>query len=297
VNLSIANAPCSWGVEFADDPRNPPWTQVLDDARAAGYRGMELGPVGFMPEDPAVLGPALAERGLTLVGGVVFHPFHDPDQWGDVLDAARRTCRALRAHGARRLVLIDSIATTRAPTAGRSDEAKRLDGVELDAFLDRIRTVAKLGSEEFGLEVTFHAHAAGYVEFEDELTRVIDRIAPEHLGVCLDTGHSLYAGFDPVAFYRRHADRISCIHLKDIDPRVRERVIRDRIGFYEACAARLFCNLGEGFVDLPALRQALEASGYRGWATVEQDCDPTGSNSPVDDARVNLAYLQSVGLA
>ena len=54
--ISIGNAPCSWGVEFADDPRNPPWTRVLDECRDAGYRGIELGPIGFMPEDPAKLG-------------------------------------------------------------------------------------------------------------------------------------------------------------------------------------------------------------------------------------------------
>ena len=66
MQLSIGNAPCSWGVEFAGDPRNPPWTQVLDEARAAGYNGIELGPLGYMPEDPAVLGPALQARGLTL---------------------------------------------------------------------------------------------------------------------------------------------------------------------------------------------------------------------------------------
>ena len=56
MQLSIGNAPCSWGVEFANDPRNPPWRQVLDEAKAAGYRGIELGPVGFMPEEPSALG-------------------------------------------------------------------------------------------------------------------------------------------------------------------------------------------------------------------------------------------------
>src|ERR1700687_4056269 len=69
MHLSIGNAPCSWGGEFAQDPATPPWRRVLDEAREAGYRGIELGPVGFMPEDPAVLGPALAERGLSLIGG------------------------------------------------------------------------------------------------------------------------------------------------------------------------------------------------------------------------------------
>jgi len=295
--LSIGNAPCSWGVEFADDPRNPPWTKVLDDARAAGYRGIELGPIGFMPEDPAVLGEALAERGLTLVGGVVFRPFHDPAKWDEVEDASRRTCRALAAHGATRLVLIDSIAPRRAPTAGRGDEAERLTGGDREAFLGRLRTVAEMGSDEFGLSVTMHAHAAGYVEFEDELEAVIAAIDPRLLGVCLDTGHSVYAGFDPVAFYRRHPDRISYLHFKDVDPEVRKRVIAGRIGFYDACAAGLFCNLGDGAVDFPAFAAALADNGYAGWATVEQDCDPAGPTSPIEDARANLDYLKSVGLA
>ena len=51
MSIRIGNAPCSWGVEFANDPRNPPWTRVLDQCRDAGYNGIELGPIGFMPED------------------------------------------------------------------------------------------------------------------------------------------------------------------------------------------------------------------------------------------------------
>ena len=115
--IRIGNAPCSWGVEFADDPRNPSWRKVLSDCAAAGYKGIELGPVGFMPEDPAVLAASLAENDLTLIGGVVFRPFHDAAKWDDVWDGAPRTCKALVAHGAQHLVLIDSISPRRAPTA------------------------------------------------------------------------------------------------------------------------------------------------------------------------------------
>ena len=297
MQLSIGNAPCSWGVEFADDPRNPPWTHVLDEAKAAGYMGIELGPLGFMPEDPAILGPALAERQLTLIGGVLFRPFHDPAQWAQVQDAALRTCRALTAHHAKRLVLIDSISPRRAPTAGRSGEAERLSGADRAEFLDRIRSVARIGAEEFGLEVTMHAHAAGFVEFEDELQEVLDAIEPRLLGVCLDTGHSEYAGFDPVAFYRRHSERVSYLHFKDIDPVVRRQTIDERIGFYDACAAGLFCNLGQGVVDFRALKGALVSAGFSGWATVEQDRDPTGARSTLADAKANLAYLKLSGLA
>ena len=85
--IRIGNAPCSWGVEFADDPRNPPWKQVLHDCAAAGYKGIELGPVGYMPRDPGELADALAAEDLTLIGGVVFRPFHDPAQWREVIEA------------------------------------------------------------------------------------------------------------------------------------------------------------------------------------------------------------------
>jgi len=295
--LSIGNAPCSWGVEFAHDPRNPPWRRVLDEAREAGYRGIELGPVGFMPEDPAVLGPALAERGLSLIGGVVFQPFHDPGKWDVVLDTSRRTCIALSAHGASRIVLIDSIAPRRAPTAGRADEAERMTDNALTAFHGRLRTVAEMASGEYGLVATIHAHAGGYVEFKDELERVLDAIDPQLLAVCLDTGHSVYAGFDPVDFYRRHADRVVYLHFKDTSPVVKARAIAERADYYKACGEGLFCKLGEGAVDFIALKAALEENNYAGWATVEQDCDPNGPTSPLDDAKFNLHYLKTVGLA
>jgi inosose dehydratase len=296
MQLSIGNAPCSWGVEFADDPRNPSWTRVLDEAKAAGYTGIELGPLGFMPEDPAILGPALAERDLTLIGGVLFRPFHDPAQWDKVWDAALRTCRALTAHQAKRMVLIDSITPRRAPTAGRSKEAERLRGEERKGLLDRIRATAKLGAEAYGLEVTIHAHAAGFVEFEDELEDVLDSIDSKLLGVCLDTGHCEFAGIDPVRFFRAHSERVSYLHFKDIDPEVRRRTIDERIGFYDACAAGLFCNLGDGIVDFQAFKAALSDSNFSGWGTVEQDCDPAGNRSPLQDAKANLSYLRNIGL-
>ena len=297
MQISIGNAPCSWGVEFADDPRNPYWAKVLDETQQAGYAGIELGPVGFMPEDPGVLGPALTARRLTLIGGVVFQPFHDPAMWDEVQDSAVRTCRVLQAHRASQLVLIDSISPRRAPTAGRGEEAERLTGRDLTAFTDRLRTIAKMATEEFGLTASIHAHAAGYVEFEDELEGILDRIDSSILGVCLDTGHSIYAGFDPVAFYGRHAERVRYLHFKDIDPAVKSHVVEKRIGFYNACALGLFCNLGKGAVDFAALRKVMASNAFSGWATVEQDCDLAGSTSPLQDAKTNLGFLKTVGLA
>ncbi|MGR3838002.1 MAG: TIM barrel protein [Cognatishimia sp.] len=295
MTIRIGNAPCSWGVEFADDPRNPEWRSVLKDCAAAGYKGIELGPVGYMPEDPAVLADALAEHELELIGGVVFRAYHDPDKWDDVLDATHRTARALKAHGAQHMVLIDSISPRRAPTAGRAAEAEQMDKAEWTAYRDRIAETARIGTEEYGLTVGIHAHAAGFMDFEPELERLLSEVDEKILKICFDTGHHSYAGFDPVGFMRRYIDRISYMHFKDIDPEVKADVIAKRTGFYDACGQGIFCNLGEGDVDFPTVRQILLDAGFEGWCTVEQDCDPTLDVSPIDDARANRSYLQSIG--
>jgi len=295
MTIRIGNAPCSWGVEFADDPRNPAWRTVLKECAEAGYKGIELGPVGFMPEDPVQLGDALAEFDLELIGGVVFRAFHDKDQWDDVLDGARRTCEALKAHGAKHFVLIDSISPRRAPTAGRAAEAEQMDSTEWTAYRDRIVTVAKMGAEEYGLIPELHPHAGGFMDFEPEVERILSEVDADTLKLCLDTGHCTYAGFDPVAFMKRHMDRITYVHFKSTDARVKAAAIANRTGFYDACGQGIFCNLSQGEVDFPAVRQLLLDTGYEGWCTIEQDCDPTLDVSPMDDAKLNREYLESIG--
>lgn len=296
MSIRIGNAPCSWGVEFPEDPRNPAWRTVLEQCSAAGYSGIELGPVGFMPEDPAILSDALAEFNLELIGGVVFRAYHDPAAWENVLDGTHRTCKALQAHGAQHLVLIDSISSRRAPTAGRADAAEQMENAEWTAYRDRIAETARIGSEEYGLTVGIHAHAAGFLDFEPELERLLDEVDESILKICFDTGHHSYAGFDPVAFMKRHIGRISYMHFKDINPDVKADVLAKGTGFYDACGQGIFCNLGDGDVDFPAVRHVLLDAGFTGWCTVEQDCDPTALGSdPVGDATANREYLQSIG--
>ena len=170
-----------------------------------------------------------------------------------------------------------------------------MGAAEWVAFRDRIATVAQMGAEEYGLTVGIHAHAAGFIDFEPELERLLDEVDEKILKICFDTGHHSYAWFDPVAFMRRHIGRISYMHFKDIDPAVKARVIANRTGFYDACGQGIFCNLGKGDVDFPAVRQILLDAGFQGWCTVEQDCDPTLDVRPMDDAKANRDYLASIG--
>jgi inosose dehydratase len=293
--MKLGNAPCSWGVEFADDPRNPNWNDVLDECAAAGFAGIDLGPVGFFPEDPAQLHDALLARQLKLTSAVVFKSFHDPKAAADCQNATVRTCKSLAAQGARQLVLIDSIAGERTRTIGRPDAAPKLDRDGWRGFVDRIRNAARIATDEFGLVASIHAHAGGYCDFENELDSLLNEIDDAILKVCIDTAHCSLAGMDPLTLTERYASRISHIHLKDLDPVKKAQVLRDGTDFYEACADNLFCQFGEGQIDFSAFKTLLDGIGYVGWCTVEQDCAPDATISKEAMARANQSYLSSVG--
>ena len=97
-----------------------------------------------------------------------------------------------------------------------------------------------------------------------------------------------------MAFLDRYMGRISYRHFKDIDPVVKADLVAKRTDFHTACEQGIFCNLGQGDVDFVTVRQRLLDAGFTGWCTVEQDCDPSLPGSPLEDARANPEYLQSI---
>lgn len=281
--LRLATGPVTWGVDFAGTPTNPPWERVLDEIAASGLGALELGPVGYLPEEPATLRDALASRGLTAVGSFVFEDLHDAAAAEHALAVAERACRAIAAAGGGVLVIIDRPSEERAATAGRPQAARRLAQPEWETLLATIGRVAAV-ARDHGLRPAVHPHAGSCLEFEDELERLV---ADGDLDLCLDTGHLAYAGADPVAALARFAERLAHVHLKDVDGAVLARVRDEALGFWEAVAAGIFCPLGHGVVDLPAVLAELERQRYDGFATIEQDRVP-GSGAPLEDLRRSL---------
>lgn len=294
MTVKLANAPVSWGVDYAEDPKNPPWATVMNGIAEAGYRYTELGPYGYYPPEPQRLGAEFASRNLQVVAGFVFQPLHEPDRAEHVLDVATRTVELLSAVGGDKLVTIDHISDARMATAGRADLAQRLDRPRFGGMIDLINRIADIALAK-GVTPVIHQHAGCYIEFEDEIEAVTAALDPAKVGLCLDTGHMAYAGIDPVEFYRAHAGRVRYFHFKDIDPAVHSRMTAETVPFLDAVAHDVFCPMGRGVVDWPALAQAIDTFGYQGAATVEQDIDPTVSFDPFGSATASLAYLRSVG--
>lgn len=288
MSVRLATGPVSWGVDFAAAPRNPPWPEVLDGMAAAGYAGLELGPLGYLPTDPARLAEELRARDLEVAGSFVFEPLHDPDRLDDVIQAARTVSALVAAVGGRHLVVIDLVSDARERRAGRSQGAPRLDAGGRAALRSAIRQVRAV-AEDAGLTAAVHPHAGTYVEFADEIEAVAEVAA-----LCLDTGHLAYAGLDPVATYARLRDRVALLHLKDVDPVVLGRAHADGLGYWAAMRAGVFCPVGQGAVDFRAFAGEVEAAAYDGWATVEQDRVPGGD--PVHDLVESRRVLEALGL-
>ncbi|MGH2764110.1 MAG: TIM barrel protein [Thermoleophilaceae bacterium] len=297
MTVRLATGPVSWGVDFADSPANPPWGEVLDGIARAGFGWTELGPLGYLPEDPERLRAELDRRDLRVAGSFVFEPLHDGLRLAEVLEVARRTCRLIAGAGGHHLVVIDLVTPERVATAGRSRAARRLSWRRRLALVNGIEAVADVARREFGLVSVYHPHVGTWVEFEDEIEWLLHALDPQEIQLCIDTGHCAYAGVDPVDLYRRHSQRVSYLHLKDVDPQVRRRALDEALDFWQAIDAGVFCPLGEGMVDFEGLAEALAESDFDGPITVEQDRNPAMEADPVADLIRSREYLESVGIS
>ena len=94
MQIKLANAPVSWGVDYADDPKNPPWRQVMGEIAEAGFASPSLAPTATIRPIPRRLRQEFAAHGLAVVAGFVFQPLHDPAK-------KRRGARGSGAHRAR----------------------------------------------------------------------------------------------------------------------------------------------------------------------------------------------------
>ena len=283
----VAAAPISWGVcevlgwGVQLDPE-----RVLSEMREIGVVATEFGPDGFLPAEPAERVRVLARRGLSAVGGFVPVVLHDPAS--DPLPEVDTALDAFVAAGAGTLVLA-------AATGGHGyDDRPTLDDDGWKRLLHNLDRLADHASAR-GVTATLHPHVGTMVEREAEVRRVLDGCA---VALCLDTGHLLVGGTDPVRLAREVPQRVAHVHLKDVDARWAGRVGSGEIGYQDAVREGMYRPLGQGDVDIAAIVVALDGAGYRGWYVMEQDTvlasEPPRGEGPVADVRASLAFLESV---
>jgi inosose dehydratase len=283
----IAGAPISWGVCEA-----PGWgyelaaDRVLGEMRELGLRTTELGPTGYLGAQPHDVREQLGRYDLRLIGGFLPVPMHvDP-----ALDLTEATdaIATLAAGGAEVVVLAarsgDGSYDRKVPM---SDE----EWTVLLGNLDRLRQVVS----DHGMTPTLHPHVGTAIEDRDAVLRLLDS---SDIALCLDTGHLLIGGMQPLELLAAAADRIAHVHLKDVNETVAASVAAGQASYLGAVRQGLYTPLGHGDLDIAAIVAALEAVGYQGRYVLEQDCaldgEPAPGQGPLCDVRRSIDFLTSV---
>jgi inosose dehydratase len=285
IDERLAGAPISWGAcEIPGWGVMPSPDRVLAEMAELGLRGTELGAPGFFPNDPTSVAESLTRYGLELVGGFVALVLHEADL-SPALAAARKAARLIAEAGGQMFV------------AGVIQDLEWSAPEELDdrgwaRVADHMQEIDGLVAE-YGLTLAVHPHAGTLIETPEQVESALDAVDVEW---CLDTGHLMIGGADPVPFARAHGDRIVHAHLKDVDARVAADFRDGRRSLVDATRNGLFLPLGKGDARVAEVMDALPAHGYDGWLVLEQDTaitgdEPTVAGGPMRDALQSIAFL------
>lgn len=304
--IHITGAPCCWGVDDVKNPYLPPWKKVLEEAGQAGFSAIELGPYGFLPLDIDVVSAELSKNGISIVAGTIFDDLLAEENYLPVLKQVDDICAIItklpplkREDGQRfptpYLTVMDWGHDERDFAAGHPDKAQRLSEKDWQRMVNHIKGIAE-AAKKWNVRAVIHPHAGGYIEFADEIDKIMADIPAEVAGLCLDTGHLRYSQMDPVEWLRKYADRLDYVHFKDINGKIYSEVMNERIRFFEGCAKGSMCPIGEGILDYPAIYRVLtEEIKYAGYITVEQERDPRNVATSLRDVKKSVDYLKNLG--
>lgn len=283
----LGGAPISWGAcEVPGWGAMPDTEMVLTQMAQLGLRGTELGAPGFLPRDPAALTAQLGRHGLAFIGAFVPLVLHEPDG-----DSARRMTDETLAllEQARGQVLV--VAVVRDLDWSPPGE---LDDAEWRQLAAHAAEISSLAAER-GITFALHPHVGTLIENDAQVQRALTET---DVGWCLDTGHLVIGGTDPAAFARDHGDRVTHVHLKDVDGDLAAALRDGRLSLLEATQSGLFTPLGQGVAHVAATIQALDEHGYDGWLVLEQDTaitadEPAAMDAPMVDAAASIAFLNT----
>lgn len=131
--------------------------------------------------------------------------------------------------------------------------------------------------KEYDFHYAIHLHGPDIKTYPDatdvwEHTKDLDA----RIGMCLDVGHDLRNGCDPVADLRKYHTRVFDMHIKDVDG---------------ASKAGKAIELGRGLIDFPALVKMMRKVNYTGMCSLEYEKD---MKDPFLGIAESIGYFKAV---
>lgn len=262
----------------------------LSEMQEAGFVGTELGTK--YPREPDVIIPLLAQYGLSIASGWFSGNLFDDNQTVEKEIEAFQTHLTLLSKAGCTATVYGEVSNTvhgsmDIPLSQRAvvkndDEWKRY-GEKLTKFAEY--------TQSQGIAVGFHHHMGTIVETVQDIDNLM-KYTGDALGLTLDTGHITFAGGDPIAVIKKHANRIKHVHFKDVRPEILKKVHYEDLSFLQAVLAGIYTVPGDGCIDYPSVFKTLKSIGYKGWLLVEAEQDPAKAH-PLTYAKLAMKNLRS----
>ncbi|MBP2032824.1 inosose dehydratase [Clostridium algifaecis] len=292
MTIKIGTAPDSWGVWFPDNNKQVSWERCMDEMQKAGYEYVELGPWGYFPTDYESLNAELEKRKLKLVAGTVGGNYVDDASIDNMFKTIDELAPLLKKFPTAKYVVMLADMYTDLMT-GKLAMPKKLTEDQWNQLYKNVQRVCD-HIRSYGLVPAFHPHVDSYIQTEEEIERLL---ANTDATLCLDTGHHVYGGGEPISFYKKHYKRIPYLHIKKCDMNVKKEMDKNGWSFAKAVTKDIMCEPGKGSIDFKELFDFMNKIGYDGYAVVEQDLYPVLSfDVPFPIAKRTRDYLKSLGV-
>jgi len=263
--------------------------QIVSEMALAGFSGTEIG--NKYPKDPKELKRELDLRGLR-VASRWFSSFLLDQPYEQVEADFIRELEFLAAVGARRVNVSEQSRSIQGQmdTPVLGDRKPVMSEAEWARFTDGLNKLGKVALER-GIKLCYHHHMGTVVQSAQETDRLMAQTDPRYVFLCYDTGHFTFAGENPLLMLDKYAGRVGHVHLKDMRPKVVERVKAEGWSFLKAVREGAFTVPGDGAVDFDPILEKLSKAKYEGWLLVEAEQDPAQAN-PLEYAVKARAYIR-----
>ncbi|MCC4249099.1 MULTISPECIES: sugar phosphate isomerase/epimerase family protein [Microbacterium] len=234
--------------------------EVLDTQTLQEYERM-IGDAGLRPA------PGYASIGLPEDHGLDLKP--GTAEWIRWFNPVRRKAEESRYFGLDSVFLAPEVNYQLPRWSEKAAVGHLADADRLKRQIDLLSEAATILQEE-GVRAGLHNHVGTWIETEDEIEAVLAAVDPALLGASFDVGHLAWAGIDPVAFTRRHADRILDLHVKDLPADTVAEWLREPRPYTEVGRKDFFREPGRGDLDIDGVIAALPED-FGGWIIIEVD--------------------------
>jgi len=292
--LTIGVCPDQWGVWFPDDPKQIHWRTALAEMAEAGFEIMETGPFGYFPKDPAELQQVMDESGFKVVAGTGWGILHKPEVWPETEAWFRQIAETHAAVGAEYIVHLPPM--FRDEHTGEFTDDRRLTGENWKVYIENANRLGQILLDEYGLKMVLHPHGDSHIETPEDIDRIFAATDPTYVNLCLDTGHIVYGGGDPIEMVKKYPERITYVHIKAFDADITRRAHEEDWPFVKAVAAGASVRPPAGAPDMKELVEALADLDKELYVVCEQDLYPCDPRLPLPNAVMTRQYLASVGL-